>query len=174
METSGTLLKALLRQKHWQKHETFRRQYDKAAATVDRSLIGSAPESRTLRRWISGQVRLPHSDHCRVLEAMFPGFSADQLFELFDSAVQPTPAAGRPDAGMVWTRPPRLSFGGVCIWCDHRDCVDRVCLELHESTRWEVCPLCKGAPWSQPDSCCCCLYGLSESVKFAVSERVTA
>ncbi|KZM69671.1 hypothetical protein AWN90_07820 [Nocardia terpenica] len=73
------MLKVFLGQRRWQSHKAFRVEWDKAAVMVDASLVGGAPGERTLRRWKSGGVRVPHADRCRVLEAMFPGYSADQL-----------------------------------------------------------------------------------------------
>lgn len=79
--TSIVLLKALLRQRHWQTHARFCREYDKAARSVDPGLVGSAPSRAQLHRWLAGDLkRLPHPHHCEVLEAMFPGHSAAELF----------------------------------------------------------------------------------------------
>ena len=76
-----TLLKALLRVRHWQKRETFSRQWDKAAKTLDSSLVGTCPAHAQFYRWLSGNVRsMPHPDACRILEAMFPGVTVRQLF----------------------------------------------------------------------------------------------
>jgi hypothetical protein len=59
----------------------FRAAYENAARKVDRDLVGTAPSRAQLHRWISGGLkRLPYTDHCRVLETMFPGWTADQLF----------------------------------------------------------------------------------------------
>jgi hypothetical protein len=59
----------------------FRAEYDKAASKLDRDLVGTAPSRAQLHRWVSGGLkRLPYTDHCRVLEAMFPEWTADQLF----------------------------------------------------------------------------------------------
>jgi hypothetical protein len=75
-------LKALLTERHWQKYSTFCREYDKAANGIDPHLAGSYPSRAQLHRWMSGQVkRLPYPDACRVLEQMFPGWSAKQLLE---------------------------------------------------------------------------------------------
>ncbi|MEV5705734.1 hypothetical protein [Actinoallomurus sp. NPDC052274] len=75
-------LKALLRERHWQTYRTFSAEYDKAARKVDPSLVGRGPSRAQLHRWISGDVKkLPYPDHCRVLEKMFPGWTAEQLFE---------------------------------------------------------------------------------------------
>lgn len=76
-----TLLKVLLRQHHWQTYSTFCREYDKAAQKLDRSLVGKWPSRTQLHRWLCGELKsLPYSDHCRVLEAMFPGRTAAELF----------------------------------------------------------------------------------------------
>jgi hypothetical protein len=75
------LLKALLRQNHWHQYATFCTQYDKAAKRIDDDLAGHYPSRAQLHRWLSGAVRsLPYPDHCRVLEEMFPGWTAEQLF----------------------------------------------------------------------------------------------
>ncbi len=57
-------------------------QYKQAAHKADPELAKAYPPSRAqLHRWVTGQLRrLPHVDNCRVLEAMFPGWTAEQLF----------------------------------------------------------------------------------------------
>jgi hypothetical protein len=78
-------LKALLRERHWQKHATFCREYDKAAESVDPELKGSYPSRAQLHRWLSGELKgLPYPDHCRILEKMLPGWTAAELFEPWD------------------------------------------------------------------------------------------
>lgn len=75
------VLRDLLREKHWQQYQTFLREYDKAASTIDRSLVGTAPSRAQLHRWQSGELKgLPHPRHCEVLEAMFPGLRATEMF----------------------------------------------------------------------------------------------
>jgi hypothetical protein len=82
-------LKVLLRDKHWQNYSTFCAEYDKAARRIDPDLAGRYPSRAQLHRWLVGAVRsLPYADHCRVLEEMFPGWTAEQLF-------QPSPANAR-------------------------------------------------------------------------------
>jgi len=77
-----TLLKALLRVHHWQKRETFSRQWDRVAETLDPSLAGTCPAHAQFYRWLSGNIRsMPHPDACRILEAMFPGVTVQQLFQ---------------------------------------------------------------------------------------------
>lgn len=87
------LLKTLLKQRHWQTYSTFCKEYDRAAKKVDPSLQGGYPSRAQLHRWLTGELKgLPYSDHCRVLEAMFPGQSAHELFSVNGDAV-PTPRA---------------------------------------------------------------------------------
>ncbi|MFC4052465.1 hypothetical protein ACFOY4_22500 [Actinomadura syzygii] len=82
MTTSSVRLKALIQERHWQTHRTFVAEYDKAARKVDPVLVGQAPSRAQLHRWMSGELKgLPYADHCRVLEKMFPGWTAEQLFE---------------------------------------------------------------------------------------------
>jgi len=81
MPQAPILLRVLLRQNHWQQYATFCAQYDKAANKIDADLAGSFPSRAQLHRWLTGSVRsLPYPDHCRVLEEMLPGWTAEQLF----------------------------------------------------------------------------------------------
>lgn len=76
------VLQDLLRQKHWQAYRTFCIQYDKAARSVDASLVGTYPSRPQLHRWQSGDLKgLPYPHHCLVLEAMFPGTTVDEMFK---------------------------------------------------------------------------------------------
>ena len=76
------LLKDLLREKHWQTYRRFCREYDKAAARIDKDLVGTFPSDSTYRRWLSGRiVGIPRTEPCAVLEGMFPQYTIDQLFE---------------------------------------------------------------------------------------------
>ncbi|MBD2895758.1 hypothetical protein amrb99_46970 [Actinomadura sp. RB99] len=90
-------LKVLLLERHWQTHRTFATEYDKAARKVDPALVGSGPSRAQLHRWTSGELKgLPYADHCRVLEKMFPGWTAEQLFERVTS--EQATDEQRPDA----------------------------------------------------------------------------
>ena len=76
----ATALRVLLRQRHW-KYATFCTEYDKAAKSVDPELTGTWPSRAQFHRWINGEVRgIPYPDACRVLEALFPGWTDEQLF----------------------------------------------------------------------------------------------
>lgn len=81
MSARPILLKVLIQQRKLTRYGMFRAAYENAAKKVDRRLVGTAPSRAQLHRWISGLLkRLPYTDHCRVLETMFPGWTADQLF----------------------------------------------------------------------------------------------
>lgn len=81
MTTDGTILKALLRERHLQEHQAFCREYDRVARRVDPGLQHGYPSKATFYRWLSGDLRkLPYPGHCRILEAMLPGWAAEELF----------------------------------------------------------------------------------------------
>jgi len=95
MSKRSTLLRELLRQRHWQTYATFCRRYDEAARRTDPALVGRWPSRGQFARWLSGDLKgIPHPDHCRVLEAMFPGFTAHQLV----ATAAPDAGAPLPDA----------------------------------------------------------------------------
>ncbi|GGU26308.1 DUF5919 domain-containing protein [Lentzea flava] len=80
MPTESTLLRVLLRQRHMQGYMTFRKEYDRVAKQLDGDLVGQWPSKAQFYRWMSGDLLgLPYADHCRVLEKMFPGWTAQQL-----------------------------------------------------------------------------------------------
>jgi hypothetical protein len=80
MATESTLLRVLLRQRHMQGYLTFRKEYDRIAKQLDGDLVGRWPSKAQFYRWMSGDLLgLPYADHCRVLEKMFPGWTAEQL-----------------------------------------------------------------------------------------------
>lgn len=82
MASQPPLLSVLLKRRYWQTHSTFKREYDKAAAQIDKRLVGGWPSRAQFYRWLTGGIKgLPHADHCRVLEKMLPGWAAPQLFQ---------------------------------------------------------------------------------------------
>lgn len=128
-ETTGggepTLLKALLRARHWQKHSTFTREWDKVARTIDPQLTGSWPRHAQFYRWLRGELReLPYPDSCRVLEAMFPQHSARDLFQPCPSTTlqhndKPATGNGTNELGttgisQMW---PRTGPDALGAWC---------------------------------------------------------
>lgn len=96
MSEPGTTLKALLKQRHLQEHRAFQRAYDKAARSIDPTMVGNAPSKATFYRWLSGDIaQLPYPKHCQVLEAMLPGWSAADLFQPWNSD-EPPPKTTNP------------------------------------------------------------------------------
>jgi hypothetical protein len=83
MSDGTTLLKELLRQRHL-KYETFRAEYERTAVRI--AADGVAPSKAQYYRWLSGQLRggIPYPDACRVLESMFPPWTAADLFGPFE------------------------------------------------------------------------------------------
>lgn len=80
MTSSTVTLKALVRQRHW-KYSTFCTEYDRVARKLEPQLVGSWPSRAQYQRWLTGALKgLPYPDACRILEAMFPGWSVDALF----------------------------------------------------------------------------------------------
>ncbi|MGH3544763.1 MAG: hypothetical protein ACRDPW_02345 [Mycobacteriales bacterium] len=116
-----TRLGILIHQRHWQSHQTFSAEYDRAARAIDPKLKDMAPRRAQLHRWMSGGLqRLPYGDHCRVLEQMFPGWTAQQLFDLDageHSAFENPPAfatSGPGNTGHHLGRGPRRRVGARC------------------------------------------------------------
>src|ERR1700761_9169665 len=101
MPEQAIMLKVLLRERHWQNYSTFCTEYDKAARRIEPELAGRYPSRAQLHRWINGAVRsLPYADHCRVLEEMFPGWTAEQLFQP-STGERPTVGSGPVTAASV-------------------------------------------------------------------------
>ncbi|HEU5476132.1 MAG TPA: DUF5919 domain-containing protein [Actinophytocola sp.] len=100
-DTTSTdiLLKVLLKQRHLQGHRAFCREYDKTAAKIEPELRGTYPSKAQYYRWLSGElVGLPYADHCRILESMFPNWTAEQLFQPYSGGIEfiPQPPAHIP------------------------------------------------------------------------------
>lgn len=82
MAEQPVLLKVLLRERHWQNYSTFCAEYDKTARRIEPELAGTYPSRAQMHRWLTGALRgLPYPHHCRVLEEMFAGWTAEQLFQ---------------------------------------------------------------------------------------------
>jgi len=82
------LLKALLTEQHLQRYETFRAEYDRVASQIAPELQRTAPSRAQYYRWLTGQLKggTPYPDACRVLESMFPPWTAEDLFGPPDKA----------------------------------------------------------------------------------------
>jgi hypothetical protein len=100
------VLKALLQQRHMQTHSAFCREYDKVATGVDPTLKGGWPSRAQFYRWLSGDlIGLPYTDHCRILEKMFPGWKVDQLFQVRDGGIEFIPEPPTPQIKTATTLP---------------------------------------------------------------------
>jgi len=111
VDSQPTLLKALLRARHWQKHSTFAREWDKVARRIDPKLVGSWPKHAQFYRWLRGEIReLPYPDACRVLESLFPQHDVRSLF-----APCPPELAGHLLTKNGTTSPPAVAMSGVAM-----------------------------------------------------------
>ncbi|MGH3858889.1 hypothetical protein [Actinokineospora sp.] len=109
MPEEATLLKMLLKQRHLQAYRAFCREYDKVARKVDSSLTGSCPSKAQYYRWLSGGLLgLPYGDHCRILENMFPKWSAEELFQPYVGTMDftPEPSTATDEAAPATAAPP--------------------------------------------------------------------
>lgn len=99
-ETTNTpLLKVLLKARHLHVYSAFAREYRKVAGKIDRELAHTGPSKAQFYRWISGDlIKLPHSQHCRVLETMFPDWTVGQMFEPYSGSLEFVPEAGNKPA----------------------------------------------------------------------------
>lgn len=108
-----TLLKELLRQRHL-KYETFCAEYGKAAATVAPEDV--APSKAQFYRWLSGQLKggVPYPDACRVLETMFPPWTAADLFGPYQPGQHLVSAEPRPSETLLDTVPHSFPAAALC------------------------------------------------------------
>jgi tetratricopeptide (TPR) repeat protein len=88
-----TLLRVLVGERHWQKYEIFRRQYENAARDLavkdnDPRLRGLSIAQRQFERWLAGTLKTtPYPDHCRVLEHLFDRPVAELLAPVASDSV---------------------------------------------------------------------------------------
>ncbi|MBO0732549.1 MAG: hypothetical protein J2P57_25035, partial [Acidimicrobiaceae bacterium] len=97
--STPTLLKVLLRQQHKQRYETFCLEFERAAEQV--ATDAPPPSKAQFHRWLSGHLKggVPYPDACRVLEAMFPPWSAVDLCRPYDPDRYLAPNDSRPAPG---------------------------------------------------------------------------
>lgn len=80
MSESEIALKVLIRKRHMS-YDAFCREWDRTAKSFDEALKGSYPGHAQYYRWLRGQISSkPYPDACRMLEAMFPGWTVEKLF----------------------------------------------------------------------------------------------
>ncbi|SES12639.1 DUF5919 domain-containing protein [Actinokineospora terrae] len=106
MGESGTLLRELLRQRRVRGYPSFCREYDKAAAKIDPGLMRGYPSKAQYYRWLSGElIGVPYGEHCRVLEQMFPNWTAEQLFGPSAGAINFVPEPAEVATASTQARP---------------------------------------------------------------------
>jgi hypothetical protein len=75
------LLKALLTERHLHEYSAFAVEYRRVARGLELPRSAEPPTKATYYYWLSGQLKaLPRGYHCIVLEQMFSGWSAKDLF----------------------------------------------------------------------------------------------
>jgi hypothetical protein len=140
------VLKVLLQQRHLQTHRAFCREYDRIAAVIDPTLRGGWPSKAQFYRWLSGDlVGLPYTDHCRILEGMFPDWKVNQLFHMHDGGIEFVPEPAAPQAQKS-TRPApstesvdRLKEAGIShLWPRTNSAVLDDLVERVNSAREEI------------------------------------
>lgn len=95
MTGQPTLLAVLLERDGLERYGSFCAAYEKAARSLDLR-AGGAPSRPQFHRWLSGELRgMPYTNHCRVLEHMFTGYTAAQLFAPCPDGVIPAPARAK-------------------------------------------------------------------------------
>ena len=78
----------------------------KVALDADPILKGGWPSRAQFYRWLSGElVGLPYTDHCRILEKMFPGWKVDQLFQVHNGGIEFIPEPPPPQIKTATTPP---------------------------------------------------------------------
>ncbi len=90
---ANTLLRELTRQRHL-RYESFRTLYRQAASQVAPDDV--PPSKAQYYRWLNGDIKggIPYPDACRVLETMFPPWTAGDLFRPSAGGTQPVSAPG--------------------------------------------------------------------------------
>jgi hypothetical protein len=74
-------LKALLRDRHVHEYQVFVAEYRRIARKLELPRSAEPPSKAAYYHWLSGQMKgLPQGYHCLVLETMFPGWTAKELF----------------------------------------------------------------------------------------------
>jgi hypothetical protein len=88
-------LKSLLQQRHLHEYSEFVAEYERRAKELDLPRHASAPTKAQYYRWVGGHIQnLPRGYHCMVLERMFPGWTARELFGHNEHQHTPTATDG--------------------------------------------------------------------------------
>ncbi|MGH3556034.1 MAG: hypothetical protein ACRDTK_00675 [Mycobacterium sp.] len=88
-------LKALLQQRHLHEYSEFVAEYSRRARELDLPRQAAPPTKAQYYRWVGGHIQqLPRGYHCLVLEHMFPGWTARQLFGHLENQHAPLGSGG--------------------------------------------------------------------------------
>lgn len=80
-------LKSLLEERHLHAYSEFVAEYNRTAKELGVSRQAAPPTKAQYYRWLGGEIQnLPRGYHCAVLERMFPGWTAKELFGHPDTA----------------------------------------------------------------------------------------
>lgn len=79
-------LKALLQDQHIHEHSAFVTEYTKHAKALNLNGTEVTPPTKgQYYKWLAGSLSgVPRGHHCRILESMFPGWTANELFSPVD------------------------------------------------------------------------------------------
>ncbi len=93
VDTQESALKTLIRERHLT-YESFCREWDRVARGVDDHLVSRWPGRAQYYRWLRGELvnGHPYPDACRMLEAMFPGWSVESLFSPYTGSTPEPPS----------------------------------------------------------------------------------
>jgi hypothetical protein len=133
MGTQETALKVLIRQRHMT-YETFCREWQRTAKIVDDGLTTRYPGHAQYYRWLRGELAKgrPYPDACRMLEAMFPGWSVERLFSPYTGNT-PEPPSG---PQTVPTDEPHQITSGIGIYSGHPDVAGVLSHTIDLSGEW--------------------------------------
>lgn len=74
-------MKALLEERHLHAYSEFVAEYNRRAKELGVARQAAPPTKAQYYRWLGGEIQnLPRGYHCAVLERMFPGWTAKELF----------------------------------------------------------------------------------------------
>jgi len=140
MTAYPTVLVVLLEERGLHRYGSFCGAYRKAASGLDKQLAHTVPSRAQFHRWLTGELRrLPYTDHCRVLEHMLPGYSAQQLLAPCPDGNAPAPERAAPGATPAAARsaaaPPGMA-GVVAVFASRTEFAAKVDpISLFDSAR---------------------------------------
>ncbi len=123
----GNPLKSLLQDRHLHAYSDFVAEYERRASEMDLPRRAPAPTKAQYYRWVGDQIEnLPRGYHCAVLERMFPGWTAQELFGRADRQQRALPPNSDLLAPVAAAVEPACLAGlwATCYLVDNRHHVD--------------------------------------------------